>query len=41
MAGEHDESFLMDMAVLEEFGVKIPFTPFEMDVLKFLNVAPS
>jgi len=39
MAGDLDESFLMYMAVLEEFGVKIPFTPFEMDVLKFLNVA--
>jgi hypothetical protein len=28
-------------AVLEEFGVKMPFTPFEMDVLKFLNVTPT
>jgi len=36
-----DESFLMYMAVFEEFGVKIPFTTFKMDVLKFLNVAPS
>ncbi|AES60107.2 hypothetical protein MTR_1g040490, partial [Medicago truncatula] len=36
-----DESFLMYMAVLEEFGVMIPFTDFETDVLKFLNVAPS
>jgi len=27
--------------VLEEFGVKIPFTRFEMDVLRFLNVAPT
>ena len=41
MAGDQDESFFMYMTVLEEFGVKIPFTPFEMDVLKFLNVAPS
>jgi len=41
MAGEQDESFLMYMAFLEEFGVKIPFTPFEMDVLQFLNVAPT
>jgi len=41
MASEQDEYFLMYMAVLEEFGMKIPFTPFEMDVLKFLNVAPS
>jgi len=29
------------IGVLEEFRVKIPFTPFEMDVLKFFNVAPS
>ena len=41
MAGEQDESFFMYMDVLEEFGVKIPLTPFEMDVLNFLNVAPS
>lgn len=41
MAGELDESFIMYMAVLEEFGVKIPLTPFEMDVLKYLNVVPS
>lgn len=40
-SGEQDESYLMYMAVLEEFGVKIPFTSLEMDVLKFLNVAPS
>ncbi|RHN66645.1 putative transposase (putative), gypsy type [Medicago truncatula] len=31
----------MYVVVLEEFGVKVPFTRFEMDVLKFLNVAPS
>lgn len=36
-----DESFLMYMAVLEEFEVTIPSTTFEKDVLKFLNVAPS
>lgn len=41
MGGEQDESFLMYMAVLEVFGVKIPFTHFEMDVPKFINVAPS
>jgi hypothetical protein len=41
MAGEGDESYFVYTAVLEEFGVKIPFTPFEMDVLKFLNVAPT
>ncbi|RHN55697.1 hypothetical protein MtrunA17_Chr5g0420781 [Medicago truncatula] len=41
MGGEQDESFLMYMAVLEVFGVKIPFTYFEMDVPKFINVAPS
>ena len=28
-------------AISEEFGVKIPFTRFEMDVLRFLNVAPT
>ena len=39
--GALDESFLMYMVVLEEFGVQIPFTNFEMDVLKFLNVASS
>jgi len=27
--------------VLEEFGVKISFTRFEMDVLRLLNVAPT
>jgi hypothetical protein len=41
MAGEGDESYFVYTTVLEEFGVKIPFTPFEMDVLKFLNVAPT
>jgi hypothetical protein len=41
MAGEGDESYFLYTAVLEEFGVKIPFTPFEMDVLKYLNVAPT
>jgi len=41
MAGALDKSFLMYIAVLEEFGVKILFTAFEMDILKFLNVAPS
>ncbi|KEH26360.1 hypothetical protein MTR_6g053030 [Medicago truncatula] len=35
------EIFHMYGAVLEEFGVKIPFTLFEMDVLRLLNVAPS
>lgn len=39
--GAQDESFLMYMRVLEEFGVTVPFTEFEMGVLKFLNVAPS
>jgi len=28
-------------AVLEEFGVRIPFTLFQMDVLRFPNVAPT
>jgi len=28
-------------AVLEEFGVQIPFTLFQMDVLRLLNVAPT
>jgi hypothetical protein len=41
MAGEGDESYFVYTTFLEEFGVKIPFTPFEMDVLKFLNVAPT
>ncbi|RHN51914.1 hypothetical protein MtrunA17_Chr6g0474441 [Medicago truncatula] len=35
------EIFHMYDAVLEEFGVKIPFTLFEMDVLRLLNVAPT
>ncbi|AES76998.2 hypothetical protein MTR_6g090350 [Medicago truncatula] len=35
------EVFHMYGAVLEEFGVKIPFTLFEMDVLRLLNVAPT
>jgi hypothetical protein len=39
--GAQDESFLMYMRVLEEFGVTVPFTEFEIGVLKFLNVAPS
>jgi hypothetical protein len=34
------EIFHTYVVVLEEFGVKISFTSFEMDVLKFLNVAP-
>jgi len=36
-----DESFLIYMVIMEEFGVRIPFTAFGMDVLKFLNVASS
>jgi len=39
--GVVDEMYHMYLVVLEEFGVKIPFTAFEMDVLHFLNVAPS
>ena len=35
------EIFHMYGTVLEKFGVKIPFTRFEMDVLRFLNVAPT
>jgi len=35
------EIFHMYDAVLEEFGVKIPFTLFQMDVLRLLNVAPT
>ena len=35
------EIFHMYGAVLEEFGVRIPFTLFQMDVLRFLNVAPT
>lgn len=35
------EIFHMYAAVLEEFGVRIPFTLFEMDVLRLLNVAPT
>ncbi|KEH33519.1 hypothetical protein MTR_3g045050 [Medicago truncatula] len=35
------EVFHMYGAALEEFGVKIPFTLFEMDVLRLLNVAPT
>ncbi|RHN40827.1 hypothetical protein MtrunA17_Chr8g0359141 [Medicago truncatula] len=35
------EIFHMYDAVLEEFWVKIPFTLFEMDVLRLLNVAPT
>jgi hypothetical protein len=31
----------MYTVVLEEFSVKIPFSPFEMDVLKYLNVPPT
>ncbi|RHN67055.1 hypothetical protein MtrunA17_Chr3g0098501 [Medicago truncatula] len=41
LANTVDESFLMYMAVLEEFGVTITFTAFEMDVLMLLNVEPS
>ncbi|KEH26424.1 hypothetical protein MTR_6g055980 [Medicago truncatula] len=33
--------FHMYAAVLEEFGVKFPFTLFEIDVLRLLNVAPT
>jgi hypothetical protein len=39
--GVADKMYHVYLAVLEEFGVKIPFTPFEVDVLSFLNVAPS
>jgi len=35
------EIFHMYGVVLEEFGVKIPFTRYEMDVLRFLNVVPT
>jgi len=35
------EIFHMYRAVLEEFGVCIPFTVFQMDVLRFLNIAPT
>jgi len=35
------EIFHMYGAVLEEFEVRIPFTLFQMDVLRFLNVAPT
>jgi len=35
------EIFHMYGAVLEEFRVRIRFTRFEMDVLRFLNVAPT
>ncbi|RHN65806.1 hypothetical protein MtrunA17_Chr3g0083971 [Medicago truncatula] len=35
------EIFHIHGVVLEEFGVKIPFTLFEMDVLRLLNVAPT
>jgi len=35
------EIFHMYGAILEEFGVKIPFTLFQMDVLRLLNVAPT
>jgi hypothetical protein len=38
---EGDESYFVYTAVLEEFGVKVPFSRFEMDVLKYLNVAPT
>jgi len=38
---EGDEVYYMYAAVLEEFGVKIPFNAFELDILKILNVAPS
>jgi hypothetical protein len=41
LVGALDESFFMYMAVLEEFGVTIPLTSFDMNVLKFLNVVPS
>ena len=33
--------FHMYGAMLEEFRVRIPFTLFQMDVLRFLNVAPT
>lgn len=39
--GVKDEMYHMYAAVLEEFKVKIPFTPFDMDVLKFVNMTPS
>jgi len=35
--GVKDEMFHMYIVVLEDLGVRIPFTPFEMDVLKYLN----
>ncbi|RHN74145.1 hypothetical protein MtrunA17_Chr2g0306971 [Medicago truncatula] len=41
LAVAQDEFFLMYMKVLEELGVTIPFTAFEMCVLKFMNMAPS
>ena len=41
LEGAVDMSFLMYMAVIEEYGLTIPFCAFKIDVLKFLNVAPS
>jgi hypothetical protein len=39
--GEGDESYFMYTAVLEEFGVKIPFTPFEMDAFRGIWLFPQ
>jgi hypothetical protein len=38
--GVKDEMYHMYAAVLEQFRVKIPFNPFEMDVLKYFNMEP-
>lgn len=39
--GVKDEMLHMYIVVLEELGVKIMFTPVEVDVLKYLKMAPS
>ena len=39
--GVKDEMLHMYVVVLDELGMKILFTPFEMDVLKYLKMAPS
>ena len=39
--GVSEEFFYFYPSILEDFSVRIPFTDFEVDVLKTVNIAPS
>lgn len=39
--GVSDEYFYFYLGVAEDFKIRIPFTEFEFDLLKTINIAPS